>query len=199
MNFLKLMTLCLALVFGAEMSAQHEDVQHHEHGSSNHHAIEKHEHGKHKLAFYSGFTHVAAAFYEHETHEESTGKWIPTLGAEYYYTLSKKFDIGLIADIELDEYYIREKNEDELLRNNIVIAAAVARYKPIPRLGIFAGPGFETEFIENEDSKSFMVIKVGIDYEVEIENGWELTPIFSYDCKEEYSSYSFGISIGKRF
>lgn len=104
-----------------------------------------------------------------------------------------------MADVELDEYYIHTDHQDELLRNNIVIAAAVARYKPIDQLGVFVGPGVETEFVEDEDSESFMVFKLGVDYELEIKNNWELTPIFSYDLKEHYSSYSFGISLGKRF
>ncbi len=183
---LKLITLMFFCVF--TINAQTHSVEH----------IEGEDHGKHKISFFTGFTHVDAAFYKHETHEESTGKWIPTLGVEYYYTLSKYFDIGMLADVELDSYYINADGHNKLTRNNIVIASAVTRYKPTKRIGIFAGPGFETEFID-EESKSFFVLKVGVDFEVEIENGWELTPILSYDFKEHYSSYSFGISIGKRF
>ncbi|MCW3807583.1 hypothetical protein [Plebeiibacterium marinum] len=182
-------------VTGVTVDSVYAQELHHHHESIH----ENEEHGKHKLSVYGGFTHVDAAFYEHETHEESTGKWIPTLGLEYFYTLSHKFDIGLLADMELDEYFIQVNNERELLRNNIVVATAVLRYKPMKRVGIFAGPGVETEFIEDEDSESFFVAKVGIDYEVEIAHGWELTPVFSYDFKEHYSSYSFGISLGKRF
>ncbi len=189
MNKIKLAISALCLMLVTAAMAQHHEI----------HEPTHEEHGKHKVAFYAGFTHVSAAFYEHETHQESTGKWIPTLGLEYYYTLSHSFDIGLVADMELDKYYIHTEDHNNLMRNNIVIAAAVARYKPAKHLGLFAGPGFETEFIGEEESKSFMVLKAGIDYEVEIENGWELTPIFSYDFKEHYSSYSFGISLGKRF
>ncbi len=199
MKYLNWMMLLVAMLAGKSLSAQeHEEAKHESHDVM-HDKGHSEEHGKHKVAFFSGFTHVDAAFYKHETHQESTGKWIPTLGVEYYYTLSKRFDVGVIADVELDKYYIKTDDHDELLRNNIVVAAAVARYKPMHRLGIFAGPGIETEFIEGEDSESFIVLKAGIDFEVEIENGWELTPIFSYDFKEHYSSYSFGISIGKRF
>ncbi len=163
------------------------------------HAVVHEEHGKHKVALFAGFTHVSAAYYEDETHLESTGKWVPTLGLEYYYTLSKTFDIGLVADMEFDEYYIRTSEEEELERNNVSVAALVLRYKPIHSLGIFVGPGIETEFFGTEDATSFKVLKAGIDYEIEISKGWELTPVFSYDFKEEYSAYSFGLSIGKRF
>ncbi|TLX77056.1 hypothetical protein E9993_05065 [Labilibacter sediminis] len=196
----KTIVLTIALMVSSLAMAQHD---HAAHNDGHHHTTHEEEHavahGKHKIAAFVGFTHVDAAFYEHETQEESTGKWIPTLGFEYYYTMSKRFDLGLIADVELDNYYIRTGDENDLTRNNILVMAAVARYKPIHRLGVFAGPGFETEFIEDEESKSFFVFKVGLDYEVEIENGWEITPIISYDFKEEYASYSFGVSVGKRF
>ena len=155
-------------------------------------------HGKHKLAFYSGFTHIPSAFYEHETHEESTGKWVPTIGVDYYYSLNHKWDLGVIADVELDNYYIHTDHHDELERNNVVVLSAVGKYKPAHRIGILAGPGVEWECKEG-DTETFFVLKTGIEYEVAIENGWELTPVFTYDFKEEYSAYAFGISIGKRF
>lgn len=158
----------------------------------------EHGHGKHKIAFYSGFTHVSSAFYEHETEEESTGKWVPTLGLEYYYSLNHKWELGFIGDVELDKYYIRTGQDDELERNNVAVLSGVAKFKPTHRIGLFAGPGMEWEFTDH-GSESFFVVKTGIEYEVAIENGWELTPIFSYDIKEEYSVFSFGISIGKRF
>ncbi|MCU4155068.1 hypothetical protein J1N10_03720 [Carboxylicivirga sp. A043] len=180
----------LALTMNA--MAQHHHVEQHEKG--------EHEtnHGKHKVAFYSGFTHIPSAFYEHETHEESTGKWVPTIGIDYYYSLNHKWDVGIIADVELDEYYIHTDNHDDLERNNVVVLSAVGKYKPTKRIGLIAGPGMEWEF-KKHDTETFFVLKTGIEYEVAIEKGWELTPVFTYDFKEEYSAYAFGISIGKRF
>ncbi len=159
---------------------------------------ENENHGRHKISLYSGFTHISSAFYEHETHEESTGKWVPTIGLDYYYTLNHKWEVGIIGDIELDQYYIKTNLYDELERNNVVVFSAIGKYKPINRLGILAGPGIEWEF-KRHDTESFFVLKTGIEYEVAIENGWELTPVFTYDFKEEYSAYAFGITIGKRF
>lgn len=193
-------TILILIGFIVTVSAQHQNHENyqtvHHHDSEN---LIHTEHGKHKLAIYGGFTHISAAFYEHETHVESTGKWVPTFGIEYYYKLNHHFEIGLIGDVEADSYYIRTSNEEELERNNVLIVAAVVRYAPIDRLGVFIGPGYETEFIGKSESTSFFVAKLGIDYEIEIEKGWELTPIFSYDIKEEYSAYSFGVSLGKRF
>lgn len=174
--------------------AQHD----HHAGHETHSSHETSSHGKHKLSLYTGFTHIPSAFYEHETHEESTGKWVPTIGVDYYYSLNNKWALGLIGDVELDKYYITTSNHDELERNNVVVVSAVGKYKPTHRIGILAGPGVEWEF-KKHDTETFFVLKTGIEYEVEIENGWELTPMFTYDFKEEYSAYSFGITIGKRF
>lgn len=184
--------MAVLLTLSLQVNAQHETEE-------AEHELAHAEHGKHKIAAFMGFTHIDKAFYEHETHEESTGKWVPTIGLEYYYDLSKRFDVGLVTDIELDQYYINTSEETELERNNVWVTAVVARFKPIHRLGIIAGPGFETEFIGKSKSETFFVFKVGVDYEVEIAKGWELSPVFSYDFKEEYGAYSFGMSIGKRF
>ena len=200
-----------AFLFCCAMTAQHtsETTDHSSHDHQG--AVEHHsEHGKHKIAVYVGFTHVPAAYYEHETHEESIGKWVPTIGAEYYRTLNSKFDVGFIGDVELDSYLIpyadevsventEEEVEGGLTRTNVVVLAAVLRYKPIEHLGIFFGPGFETEFTEHSGPLTFWVAKFGVDYEVEISKGWELTPTFSFDLKEHYSSCAFGMSLGKRF
>ncbi len=186
----RFMIACLALMFaGSTLSAQE------------HHAVteEVHEatHGKHKLAVYTGFTHVSSAFYEHETHEESTGKWVPTLGLDYFYSLNGKWSLGALVDMEFDNYMIRLEDESEEERLNVSIASVVAKYNITHRLGVFVGPGIETEF--SESTKNFAVIKVGVEYEIEIANGWEIAPSFMYDWKEEYQSFAYGFSIGKRF
>ncbi|MCT4648522.1 MAG: hypothetical protein N4A74_26275 [Carboxylicivirga sp.] len=193
----QLFILAFSMLWLGAMAQHHDNNEHTAHNSG--HAHQTSTHGKHKLSLYTGFTHIPSAFYEHEIHEESTGKWVPTIGVDYYYSLNKNWELGLLGDVELDEYYIKTSNHDELERNNVVVLAAVGKYKPTHRLGFLAGPGMEWEFNENKDTKSFFVLKMGIEYEVAIEKGWELTSIFSYDFKEEYSAYGFGISIGKRF
>lgn len=186
-------------IFAVALLSVNAMAQHDHHAEPyQHNSHEATSHGKHKLSLYTGFTHIPSAFYEHETHEQSTGKWVPTIGLDYYYSFNPKWALGLIGDVELDQYYITTSSHDELERNNVVVVAAVGKYKPTKRIGIFVGPGLEWEF-KKHDTESFFVLKTGIEYEVEIENGWELTPMFSYDFKEEYSAYSFGITIGKRF
>ncbi len=188
-NSIGLILLALSQLCWAQHDHDHEQLNKAQH--ENHH-------GKHSLSLFYGFTHVPSAFYEHETHEESTGKWVPTVGVDYGYLFNKKWGLLVMADVELDEYYIKTSDHEELERNNVVILAATGRYMLTKRLGLFAGPGYEWEF-KNHHSESFFVFKAGIAYDVEIENGWEMAPVFSYDFKEQYSSYAFGLTVGKRF
>lgn len=190
----KLIKIVLVLILLTSVSLQAQ-TEHHE---STEHTTET-VHGKNKIAFFTGFTHVSSAFYEHETHEESTGKWVPTIGIEYSYKLNEKFTVGAIIDLEMDNYLIKleDENEKELERENVFVATVVGLYKITDYLGVYIGPGIETEF--SESSKNFFVIKSGIEYEIEITNNWEITPSLSYDWKNEYSTFSYGFSIGKRF
>lgn len=188
MNILSKITVCFVLLVSITITGQ----EHHE--KSNH--INE-AHGKHKLALYTGFTHISSAFYEHETHEESTGKWVPTIGVDYFYNLNKNWSLGAIVDMEIDNYMIKLENTQEEERLNVLIATVVAKYNLNHNLGIILGPGIELEF--SESTKNFFVVKAGVEYEIEIANGWEIAPSFMYDWKEEYKSFSYGFSLGKRF
>ncbi|SDW92277.1 hypothetical protein SAMN05444411_102470 [Lutibacter oricola] len=189
MNTFTKISLLFAMIASISINAQkhHEEPKH----------TKTKEHGKHKLAFFTGFTHVSSAFYEHETHEESTGKWVPTIGLDYFYSLNKKWSIGTINDIEFDNYIIKLDNEEEEERVNVLISSVVAKYNINHQLGVFIGPGVEVEF--SESTKNFFVVKAGVEYEIEISNGWEIAPSLMYDWKEEYKTFSYGFSIGKRF
>lgn len=190
MNKITKITLFFVMLVTITISAQehHQKIKHN--SSSN-------EHGKHKLAIFTGFTHVSSAFYEHETHEESIGKWVATVGIDYMYSFNKKWSIGAIVDMEFDNYMIKLDDEKEEERLNVVITSIVAKYNLTHHIGVFIGPGIETEF--SESTKNFFVMKVGAEYEIEISNGWEISPSLMYDWKEEYKTFSYGFSIGKRF
>lgn len=204
----RIITLSIALAIALVAQAQHhaEEASHTEeshavvHHSDDAHTDHGHEivhHGKHKLALYGGFTHIDAAFYEHETQEQSTGKWVPTLGIDYFYALNDKFDVGFIGDIELDGYYIKHEDSNDLERNNVLVLTPVGKYKATHALGFVLGGGVEIEF--SSHVKYLAVIKAAIEYEVPISNGWEFAPSVAYDYKKEYSTLAFGMSFGKRF
>ncbi|MDC1106383.1 hypothetical protein OAT16_06725 [Prolixibacteraceae bacterium] len=160
--------------------------------------------GRHSLSLYTGFTHNAGAYFSKETKEKSTGRWVPTVGLDYFYTMNHKWDIGTIADLELEEYYVNgEHHEREYERTNAVAFIAVGKYKPIEGLGIIFGPGVEFEFKKNIETETLFVAKIGVEYEVHIKNGWAIAPSLIYDYKYskdlKFSAYSYGFSIGKKF
>ncbi|WP_298366805.1 hypothetical protein [uncultured Lutibacter sp.] len=186
-NSIKILVSLLILVNFTLTAQNHHETAH----------IETTHHGKHKIALFTGFTHVSSAFYEHETHEESIGKWVPTIGVDYFYSLNDKWSIGTIIDIEFDNYLIKLENESEEERTNVLVSSIVGKYNLNNKLGVFIGPGVETEF--SESTKNFFVVKLGVEYEIEIANNWEISPSLMYDWKEEYKTFSYGFSIGKRF
>lgn len=184
----KLFLILIAAVFVSALFAE----EHHQ--EINHTKPEKH---KQLLAIYTGFTHISSAFYEHETHEQSTGKWVPTIGIDYFYSLTNKWSVGFVGDMEFDNYIIRLEDGTEEERLNVVIASLVAGYKVNHHLGLFGGPGIEMEF--SESTKNFFVVKVGVEYEIDIAKGWEIAPNIMYDWKQEYQTFAYGFSIGKKF
>lgn len=182
----KLLFVLIAAVFTSLLFAE-------EHGQE----VHKTEAGKHLLAVYTGFTHISSAYYEHETHEQSTGKWVPTIGIDYYYALGGKWNIGFIGDMEFDNYIIRLEDGTEEERLNVMVASVVAKYNVNHHLGFIAGPGVEMEF--SESTKKFFVVKIGVEYAIEIAKGWEIAPSVVYDWKQEYQTFAYGFSIGKSF
>lgn len=169
-----------------------------------HHEEETTEHGRHTLALYTGFTHNAGSYFSHETKEKSTGRWVPTIGLDYFYNLSKKLDVGVMADLELEEYYVDgEHNEREYERTNALALIAVGKYEFTESFGIIFGSGVEFEFKKDIETETLWVSKLGIEYEVHINNGWAIAPSIIYDYKYSedlsFSAFSYGFSIGKRF
>lgn len=193
-NMKNVIKITIGLILFVNMSL----IGQNEHQEPTHHSTES-SHGKNKIAIFTGFTHVSSAFYEHETHEESTGKWVPTIGIDYTYKLNKRFVVGAIIDMEFDNYLIKieDEGEKELERANVMVANIIGMYKFTEEFGFYIGPGIETEF--GKKSKNFFVLKMGLEYEIEITNGWEISPAISFDWKNEYNAFSYGFSIGKRF
>ena len=96
--------------------------------------------------------------------------------------------------MELIEYGVESRGQ-LLQRENVFIIAAGAMYRVLPSLIVYLGPGYEFETHE-----SFFVIRVGIKYEIEIEDNWGFAPTVEADFKETaYSSIFVGVGFGKRF
>jgi hypothetical protein len=124
---------------------------------------------------------------------------IPALGLDYERWLHPRFAIGWYNDFQLSTFVVEregEHHEEEkfLEREYAFVTAVVGVLEVAERLAIYAGPG--KEFEKNE---SFFVFKVGGEYEFPLPNLWSLSIGGSYDIRDLYDSWGFGISIGKRF
>ena len=172
--------LCLPLIAFAQ---EHQE----EHGD---HQGLTHEFLHHRLAAGFGYTFVPKGADEST---EEKGILVPTLALDYLYKFSHKWSAGLVVDLELSQYVIPFL-DDFLERHNTLIIAAVGLYEPIIYWGIYVGGGIEIEKHHN-----FAVLKIGTDYEFQLGNNWDISPSLTFDWKEEYTTWSLMVGVGKHF
>lgn len=145
---------------------------------------------KHKLVLLLGLTHIPETIEEGESLKSEE---LPTIGVDYYYKLNPKWQIGVVVDVELGKYAVDFGGEN-IPRENAVVTGVVAGYQILKGWNVFAGPG-----VEFERNKNIFIIRASTEYEFELGKNWGLSPTFSYDFKKEYSTYSLGIGVSKRF
>ena len=148
------------------------------------------EEGKFGLGLVLGYTYIPTARTE-EGIEES--EYLPTIGLDLFYYPVERWKLGLVIDLELNQYEVDFKG-DRLPRENALVTGVVAGYELFPKFGLIFGPG-----VEFERNKSLFILRFGIEYAFILGNNWEIFPALNYDFKEEFDTYSLGIGIGKRF
>jgi hypothetical protein len=152
--------------------------------------------GKNRIGFVLEATFIPEASsgehsIESTDESESKGKVVPTIGLEYTRTLSYKWDVGFSAEVELENYFIVDK---ELNRENPLILVAFALYRIVDSWFVYGGGG-----IEIEKHKNLGVIRLGTEYEFNLGNGWDIAPTLTFDHKVDLNSIALGVSVGKRF
>ena len=152
--------------------------------------IEEEKEIKHNVALLFGITHIPKTISEGETLNSQN---LPTIGVDYYYHFNQKWKLGVVLDLELGKYEVEFAGEN-LKREMAFVTGLVAIYNISKGWSIGAGPG-----VEFEKNKNLFIFRAGMEYEFEIGRNWAIAPIFNYDFKKEYSSYSFGIGLGKGF
>ena len=123
--------------------------------------------------------------------EEADGVFIPSLGFDYFRRLHPRWEIGIMADIELGEYVIFEK---DLNRENAVLLAAMVSFNLTKHINFFAGGGMEFE-----KHKNLGIVRLGGEYVFHLPKNWVISPGFFFDFKEGTDTWSFSIAIGKEF
>ena len=144
---------------------------------------------KHLITVAIGYSYIPKGVSHGE--EGADGVFIPSLGVDYFYKISSKWEIGVMTDFEFGEYLIIEK---DLNRKNAIVVTAIASYSLTESINLFAGGG-----IEFEEEHNLGIVRVGGEYAFELNKGWILAPGFFYDFKEGYDSWSLSLAIGKEF
>ncbi len=131
--------------------------------------------------------------------EEHAGEnfFIPSWGLDVEYWPHHKWGIGIHSDLEIETFVIFRNNEEqsELERFSPLVSTLDILYKPWKGLVLQLGPG-----IELEKSENFKLFRVGIEYEFEIHNHWDIAPTLYYDSRfDAYHTWSVALGIGKRF
>jgi len=144
---------------------------------------------RHFVSMSFGYTYIPGGAEVSET--EANGFLVPSIGLDYMYKITPRWEIGTMMDVELDHYLVVDK---DLERENAFIGTIVGLYKVTPRFSVFAGGGIEIEHHGN-----LGVFRFGADSPIPLGRKWILAPTIIFDFKEGYDTWSIAFSIGKEF
>lgn len=120
---------------------------------------------------------------------------IPSYGVDLEYWLNNHWGIGLHNDIELETFIVERENNEFTERRFPVVTTLDLLYHHDSGVVFVIGPGLEFDIHEK-----FMLFRVGIEYELELEHHWDLYPTIFYDMRADaFTTFSFGLGVGKRF
>lgn len=167
--------------------AQHNALEE----SENSHGTNKTEHeekGYLRVALLIGHSLVAL---DEGGHHSPIGSW----GFDIEYWISHRFGLGFHNDFEFLNYVITRNDGDELDRHYPIVVTADVMYRPFKNLILFGGIGKEIE--KNE---SFLLSRLGIEYEISFAEHWDLCPTIYYDTrKDAFNTYSIMLGVGRIF
>jgi hypothetical protein len=145
---------------------------------------------RHTLDAGFGFTFVPVAGDINQT-QQARGLFTPTVSLDYFLNLHKRWEIGLMASYELNHYMIIDS---QIERENAIQVALVGMFKISPHWGVFTGGG-----IEIEPHDHLAIFRLGGQYTIDLKNNWAVMPRLYFDFKENYDTWSFQVSVGKKF
>ena len=155
-----------------------------------HKSGETHHFQHHRLALFTGYGLIQGAVDENGNKQ---AQLIPVIGLDYEYFFNHKIGIGLLNDLELSSYSVEKEHQEYLERNYAFVSALVFLYEPLFGWTLFAGPGYEFK-----KDHGFGLIKIGTELTKNFQDGWSVGIAASYDIKEVNSSFSFGLTAGKK-
>lgn len=124
-----------------------------------------------------------------------TRLFVPSWGLDLEYWHTHELGVGLHTDIELQDFIVLNNEQEEIQRNQPFIITLDGLYRPWKGLVIMGGPGLEVE-----KEETFLLFRIGLEYEFDIAAGWDLFPTLFYDQRlDGYSTASIGLGVGKHF
>ena len=121
----------------------------------------------------------------------SSGFFIPIVGIDYLYRVAKKWEIGLMVEMQLGDYLIIEGDLNREYALDIVV---IGSYRATEELHLFGGAG-----IEIDKNRNLAILRIGVEYNFSLGKGWLLAPNFMYDFKEGLDTWSLALAFGKEF
>lgn len=120
---------------------------------------------------------------------------LPSLGLDIEYWFSDRFGLGLHNDLELESFEVEKEEEEIIERSFPFVITLDGLFKIKRRWVLVLGTGLEIE-----NNETFALFRTGLEYEVEIGKGWDLSPSFAYDFRlNAFDTWSVGLGVGYRF
>lgn len=121
--------------------------------------------------------------------------FIPSWGLDAEYWPSSGWGLGLHADVEIESFIILTGAGEEVERINPLVLTLDALHRLPSGLVFLLGPG-----IELEQSQAYALVRLGLEYEIELPHHYDLAPTVFYDRRfDGYTTWSVGLGVGKRF
>jgi len=123
--------------------------------------------------------------------------FVPSWGFDVEYWLNDHWGLGWHNDIELETFVVETANEEIVEREFPIISTLDILFKFDQRFVLLAGAGYEFE-----SESDFFILRLGVEAEFPIANGWDVFPTVFYDTAtggRNYSTVTIGLGIGKHF
>lgn len=143
---------------------------------------------KHLLGAGFGFTFVPLGDALGDT--DARGVFTKTVGLDYFYNFHPRWGAGFLGAVELDHYVV---TDEQVERENAIILTLVGMYSATKYLDLFLGGGVEVEQHDN-----LAVLRLGLQYSIDVGKHWALVPKLHFDFKENYNTWSFALSFARR-